>query len=241
MTPNKSNQIIQSLWIGTELTIMEKLCISSYLKNGHDFHLYSYNPIESLPKGAMLLDANTIISADKLFLDSRGGVASFADWFRYKLLYQRGGWWVDMDTVCLKSFDFPDHYCFATEFAPEGTILNIGFIKAQKKSDFLQECIEHIEKQDFSRVKWGSFGSILLRSVLEQYDSKKYIYPPSTFCPISWTMTERLIFPQEMEFKYSTYAVHLWNEIWRLKQLDKNADYPVNCIYENLKRKYMNN
>lgn len=37
-----------------------------------------------------------------------------SDYFRYSLLYQRGGWWVDMDTVMLKSFDFNQPHIMTT-------------------------------------------------------------------------------------------------------------------------------
>lgn len=36
---------------------------------------------------------------------SSGSLAVFADWFRYRLLAERGGLWVDTDVVCLRPFD----------------------------------------------------------------------------------------------------------------------------------------
>ena len=43
--------IIQSLWIGKELSVLEQLCICSFLKNGHNFHLYTYEKINNVPDG----------------------------------------------------------------------------------------------------------------------------------------------------------------------------------------------
>jgi hypothetical protein len=37
----------------------------------------------------------------------------------------------------------------------------------------------------------------------------------------------------------NSYAVHLWNEIWRQNSLDKDAQYSKNCLYERLKAKYL--
>jgi len=37
----------------------------------------------------------------------------------------------------------------------------------------------------------------------------------------------------------STYAIHLWNEMWRAAGQDKNARYHENCLYGQLKRKYL--
>ena len=33
-----------------------------------------------------------------------GSYAGFANFFRYELLRKRGGWWVDLDTICLRPF-----------------------------------------------------------------------------------------------------------------------------------------
>jgi len=107
--------IIQSLWIGQGITNNERLCMRSFLHHGHSFHLYVYEPITGIPAGVEIRDANEIIPAEKVFRDLRGTYASFADWFRLKLLYQRGGWWVDTDVVCLQPFDETDDYCFSSE------------------------------------------------------------------------------------------------------------------------------
>ena len=41
---------IQSLWIGNTLSNVEKLCINSYIKNGHEFDLYTYGEIDNIPE-----------------------------------------------------------------------------------------------------------------------------------------------------------------------------------------------
>lgn len=81
---DKSNKIIQSFWYGTELTQIEQLCIKSFLAHGHDFHLYSFNDLIGVPNGCIIKGANQIVSESKVFLDSRGIIASFSDYFRYK-------------------------------------------------------------------------------------------------------------------------------------------------------------
>ena len=41
------NPPIQSLWIGGKLSLMEQLTINSFINNGHEFHLYVYDEIET--------------------------------------------------------------------------------------------------------------------------------------------------------------------------------------------------
>lgn len=49
--------VIQSLWIGGSLSVMEQLCITSFLKNGHPFHLYTYEDVKNIPDGTIVKDA----------------------------------------------------------------------------------------------------------------------------------------------------------------------------------------
>ncbi|HET7290318.1 MAG TPA: hypothetical protein VFJ67_07775, partial [Thermodesulfobacteriota bacterium] len=56
--------VIQSMWIGSELSVMEQLSIISFLSNGHSYHLYTYNEVKNVPEGVTLKDANGIITPD---------------------------------------------------------------------------------------------------------------------------------------------------------------------------------
>ena len=97
--------IIQSLWIGDRLSTMEKLCISSFLQNVNDFHLYTYDKVKGVPEGTVIKDANEIVPSDMIFkYKEHNSYAGFSNIFRYKLLFDKGGYWVDTDNVCLKPF-----------------------------------------------------------------------------------------------------------------------------------------
>lgn len=239
---NSSNQIIQSLWIGDELSPMEQLCIQSFIQNEHEFHLYVYNDIQNAPGEVVKMDANKIIPVEKIFRDNRGGVSSFSDWFRYQLLYDKGGWWVDMDAVCLKYFDFEPEYCFSTEkphYPHKQALLNNGFIKSPPKADYLAEILNYIHSIDHSEIMWGELGPRLLRAVLKYYECDKYLKPPETFCPVNWDEINQLTIPgQELIDVKDSYAIHLWNEMWRVNHLDKNVKYHPESLYEKLKNRY---
>lgn len=105
--------VIQSLWIGESLSVMEQLSITSFLSNGHEFHLYAYDDVKNVPEGTVLKDASEIISPDKIFkYKDHDSYAGFANLFRYTLLLERGQWWVDTDVVCLSPLDFKQRYVF---------------------------------------------------------------------------------------------------------------------------------
>ena len=40
-------------------------------------------------------------------------------------------------------------------------------------------------------------------------------------------------------FDANTHAIHLWNELWRRSNQDKDARYPAGCLYEQLKERYL--
>ena len=66
------NKIIQGLWIGTELSNLERLSIKSFIDNGHTYHLYVYNKIKNVPKRAIIMDANEIINKSEIFTYRNG-------------------------------------------------------------------------------------------------------------------------------------------------------------------------
>jgi len=237
-----SNKVIQSLWIGNQLSNMERLCIESYLQNGHEFHLYTFaDNLSNIPEKTEVYDGNEIIPKDRIFTDSINSFASFSDWFRYRLLFERGGWWVDMDTICIKPFNFRSTYCFATEEIVDGnTLIANCYIKAPRKADFLGECLQYIDKflEENRTVPWGAFGPHFLTTVLSTYDCKRFIKETQVFCPIHWSDIHKFISKQEIAFHDSTFAIHLWNEIWRRGNLDKNAVYHPDSIYEMFKIRY---
>src|SRR5271166_6060478 len=112
--------VIQTLWVNGALSVMERLSLNSFLKHGHEVHLYTYGPVGQVPKGVVLRDGNEVILEKDLFL-VKGGYSTFSDFFRWKLIRERGGWWCDTDTICLKRFDFPGDYVFVGGLGAPGS------------------------------------------------------------------------------------------------------------------------
>lgn len=235
------NKIIQSMWIPDHFSNNELLGMKSYLFQGHSFHLYAYSMnIKNLPANITLKDANEIIPYTKIFKDIFGSYSAFADWFRFKLLYEKGGWWVDLDTVCVQPLDIADKYCFSTEADTEGNyLLNPTCIKCPAGSPFLKECLDFIEKRGQKNIGFGEFGLKLYRRIMAHYEFMAFAPPPVAFCPIPWFELYRFISLDDYKPSPATYTIHLWNDMWRRGCLNKNAAYHSQSIYERLKRKYL--
>src|SRR5690606_11933608 len=138
------------------------------------FELFVYNKTINVPNGVIIRDANEIISHKKIFLDSRGSYASFADWFRFKMLFELGGWWSDLDSICVKHIDVDKEYCFSTEQYIDYQKINCGNIKAPKDSEFLDECLFEIRRLIMARdYTWGKYGLNMMDKVLSNYENNE--------------------------------------------------------------------
>lgn len=236
-----STPVIQTLWIGPQLSKMEQLSIASFLHHGHDVHLYAYKRPSGVPHGTTLRDANEILPASAVFTySSNGSYAGFANFFRYKLLLDRGGWWVDTDLVCTSPFDFEEDYVFSSEVNRDVTVPNVGALKVPAHSPVMEYAWDFCQRTDTTQLQWGQSGPALIRAAIEANGLQANVQAPEVFCPIGWYEWERLIEPNDShEFPTATRAVHLWNELWRRSDTSKDADYPPSSLYETLKRRYL--
>jgi hypothetical protein len=232
---------VQSLWIGPSLSTLERLTIASFLANGHGFHLYAYDHIAGVPAGTEVMDAGRILPRSGVFRYSgNGSVAGFSNFFRYRLLLERGGWWVDLDTVCLQPLHFESEYVFSSEVVNGVAVIDAAAIHAPPGSPWAQYAWRVCESKDVTRLVWGETGPRLLAEAVAHCGLLDYVRPPETFCPIGYADWESASDPQAFrEFGPEVFAVHLWNEMWRRSGKDKDANYPAGCLWERLKSRYL--
>ncbi len=229
---------VQALWIGPRLSNMERLCIESFLQNGHPFHLYVYEDVAGVPDGTEVRDGNQILPASRIFqYYEHASYAGFANFFRYKLLLERGGWYTDTDVVCLRPFDFESDYVFSAQGICTPRMVNCGVIKAPPGSDIMALAWNACESMDTSTLRWGVSGPALMHRLVEECALERFVQPPEVFSPIDYPEWERAIEPTAAADP-SGNGVHLWNEMWRRGGRDKDAVYPADCLYEKLKRRY---
>jgi mannosyltransferase OCH1-like enzyme len=235
------NTIIQGLWIGPELSVMERMSIASFLANGHEYHLYVYDDVKHIPEGVLVCDANEILPSSMIFQYKHSkSYAGFANFFRYQLLLNKGGWWVDTDVVCLKPFSFADEHVFASEEHKGKRIANNGIIKAPVASPLMAYVCEICRSKDPQQLVWGETGPRLLDEAIRRFSLEKYTRPYQVFCPLGFEEWAKVLDPGANHvMDEAAYAVHLWNEMWRRENRDKNEQYHPDCLYEQLKRKYL--
>src|SRR5262245_49151745 len=176
-------EVVQSLWIGSRLSSMEQRCICSFLRQGHPFHLFAYQPIENVPPGAELKPADEILPRSEIFTYRRGrgkgNPSAFSNVFRYKLLHRRGGWWSDLDLVCLKRLEFTaDHVFGCQRRLDREPTANVALFRAPAGSPLLAQCDERARTVDKSKARWGELGPGLMRAAMREANVPLELLPP---------------------------------------------------------------
>jgi hypothetical protein len=229
--------LIQTLWIGPRLSTMERLSIQSFLRHGHQVHLYTYGEVDGVPAGTVLRDGREILPAERIFVyREQNSVSGFSNFFRYKLLLERGGWWVDTDMICLRPFAFEGEHVFGSELSKGVPHVNRGAITAPPGSEAMAFAWESCNSKDPRSLRWGETGPKLMLEVVERFALQHAVQPPDVFCPIPYTEWHRLLDPHPPALPAASVAIHLWNEMWRRSGVDKDAEFEGGCLYEQLKR-----
>ena len=171
--------------------------INSFLNVNYEYNLYTYKYFKNIPDGCIIKDANEIIPFEEFYLGSRNDYASFADYFRIKMIEKVDTAWTDTDNFYLSD-----------EFDGNGTVLLIhenriqnGFFyisndeESLKFKKLLIECYNNVDKilytdseelkkakMDVSKynikkdklknAKWGFGGSCLFTSSFNNVDLK---------------------------------------------------------------------
>lgn len=102
MADSHAADSVYSFHGGPPLNVWERCSLQSFADHGHDIVLFSYDQLD-VPRGVRLESAADIVSLeerDKFFSLAPGAYSQFSDLFRYQLLLQHGGWWIDTDVLC---------------------------------------------------------------------------------------------------------------------------------------------
>ena len=246
--------IIQSLWIGAAFSKLEQLSVKSFLDNGHEYHLYVYDPVENVPAGAIIKDGNEIMDKSEIFRYKNGSIAAFANLFRYTLLYKRGGIWAATDCICVRPFRIEQDIAIASEPTSNYTnkMINCTLLKLGKDSKEAEEGVriqyEHKPQILAGTITWASGNKTataivgkfkLTDSILPwkainacYYNHFKSLIDPRAHSEIKGLIRRPADIPPEM------ICIHMFNEMFRRNGIDKNLTYNSDSLFEYFKRKH---
>lgn len=237
--------IVQGFWFGRRLPTIQELSLRSFVAHGHEYHLYAYESIENVPAGVQVRDASTILPRESVFEYQqgfgRGSTSAFSNQFRYKLLFEHGGWWVDTDVVCLRPFDHGGPFVFAAERAPDGNVATAScVIRAPARHPLFAYCLEVIDGVDRATLEWGEIGPRLLHDAVLKYGLMEHREPVHVFNPIDYGNVHQLLTPHfDEQLIAGSFGVHLWNQKWKAHLLDGAYPGPASSLYARLWRRYL--
>ncbi|WP_199768139.1 MULTISPECIES: hypothetical protein [unclassified Helicobacter] len=246
-------QEIGSFWHTREgyrgIGLMELLSIKSFLDHGYKFTLYTYNlkdkiliDLCNLFDNFSIEDGNKLVPFENFFLDDRGaGIATFSDYFRYRMLDSELGKsvWVDLDMVCLNFYDFSqEEYIFSQEIDLDQTMPRVtnSLVKFPKNSSFGKQLILEAENiiNHRKRVPWAIIGPSFLAKQVKQSNLERYNWDYRKTCQISWGRAKDFI--KTHKFDRSQPFLHLYSEMWNTYMMNRNYFYKNNIYGELLEK-----
>ena len=235
-------QLISALWVGGELPEWAVLSIQSFINLGHRFQLFVYEPCPGVPDGASIRDAREILPEEAKYQDIRGSWAPFADWFRNEFLVCEGGWWTDLDVICLRD-DLPDEfpwYCLqepglvavgALAFPPRHPVMEIlraisedpatvmpwdGPDELAAKVNMRMTMPDVRERRH--HAEWGNAGPYGLTRILKHWGLMDLAAASDQLYPLHYTVWRKYL-NGDLGLQCSevsrAWGIHIWGEMLR--------------------------
>ena len=226
------NEVIQMMWTGPHLPKLQRVCLDSFIRNGHPIELYTYNGCDYNREGVTVLDATSILPHNKVFSPKvgagAGNLSTFSDLFRYTLLAKKGGWWVDTDTYCLRPFNYAREHLLTFDAQQFHWLVTTPF-KTKAGHPVIQHILNIADAIPRDKIMFNEMGSKLLNGNILQYrDMLRYTEAFEVFQPWDYRMTDSWITaPNFPPVNIATKAIHLFNEVWRRRQLNTDGDFRI--------------
>ena len=152
---------VHFLWVGSHLSLLEKLSLNSFLFHGYSCWLWVYDMhlAKEVSVGVVIKNARSIIPEKAVFQyiygnefgHGKGSYVGFSDIFRCKVLYEYECWWSDLDVTCLQPLP-SECPCF---FRTHDVLPVVGnLIKVPKRLALMKACYERVNRLVHTE-NWG--------------------------------------------------------------------------------------
>ncbi|MBN8966846.1 MAG: hypothetical protein J0G95_00055 [Rhizobiales bacterium] len=239
---------VRTFWTGPPLSLYEVLSLKSLLATGAKVVLYSYERDLTVPDGVELRDANEILSEEVLRqynADSDKGWSRHSDLFRYIMLHRFGGWYVDLDVICLR-----DHLPSAEMYvarADADTIYN-GIMKFPAGfpalTDLIAQAQTILPAADKALTEKARLviGPRLLSRVLREHGLDDRAQPRSKAYEIPFQDALAFFNPAQCGQIEARLAdsdfTHLWNGAWTTLRIPKTYGPPQGSWLDMMFRRF---
>jgi hypothetical protein len=237
--PDEAREPIHCFWSDAPLSEMSRLSLQSMIRQGHPVRLYTYDNVAALqarvPPGVMVVDAGCVVPAS-IYQHAvvHSEIRYFSDIFRYAVLHEFGGWWLDTDVVLVKPLNFATEHVFSTQWSgvENGHVCVGDVMRAPKGSLHMANLYALSLQRLFSerRVESGAVGPLLLSEyLLLAGDDALHssILPPTTFNAIDASEVDLFTTESRSGFELLSdprvAGVHLWEKKWAERGLRFDA------------------
>ena len=237
-----------TLWIGPSIGRLERACMRSVLRHGHELTLYCYDEPAGVPEGVELRDAADVLPRDEIVRHHTGSVSLFSNRFRYELQRLGSGVWLDADVYMVASLDDARPHLFGLY---ETDVVNGAVLRLPADSPLLAELLELVEERrvpswlpwgerraarrrlratgraGLAEMPWGSAGPHALTALARRHRLLGAAAARAVFYPVHWLHADWLRDPAvrlDDVIRTQTVAVHLWNE--RIKEFKERPAAP---------------
>ncbi|WP_224328570.1 hypothetical protein, partial [Campylobacter canadensis] len=157
------------------------------------------------------------------------------------LLYKKDALWVDLDMVCLKYFNYDEKgYIFSKEIDDNPNISRVttSLLKVPKQSAFAKLLIDEAKKiiADKKIIPWGIIGPNFLAQLVKENKLEDYAIDYKESCQIPWYKAADFV-KNNISFDENRLCLHLFSEMWRTNNINKNCFYK-HGIYADLLKKH---
>jgi hypothetical protein len=247
-----------SFWEGP-VTWVERLCVASMLRHGHELTIYTYAPAELIGcnLGVAVHDAREVVTETHPAHRYRtaGRFNLFSDLFRLELQLQGKGIWVDLDCYLIRPLVPRSEYVFGLMSSKK---LNGAVLRLPPDSPMICDFMKAITA-DPLRLPWASFGRWFRREVeilmgrsqphpslvggsigpraltyfVKKHNILKYAMPREAYYPVANREVPLLVNPDPSglgaKLTAQTVLVHLWRG--KMKRLGLLAQLPPATSY----------
>jgi hypothetical protein len=229
----------QTFWHGGPLSPYELTCLRSFIDWGHAVDLYTYDADLVVPAGVRVCDAGELIARDQVFVYQaegfgKGSPSAFSNFFRYSLLAEKGGWWIDTDVLCLTDRIPLDDEFFARQ---DADFVAPGTMYFKPHHPIMLRCLDQATKLG-RNVKWGDTGPRLFTRVLEECGWLDRAAAPSVCYPIHYSRALDALRPAktvdlaaQIE---SAWFLHVWNSTLVHRGVQKGCRPPKGSLLRTL-------
>ncbi|AMN45461.1 glycosyltransferase [Rhodoplanes sp. Z2-YC6860] len=234
---------VRMFWTGPPLSPYELLSLTSFVAAGAQVFVYSTNRALRVPDGVELLDVRDLLPGPVhrfYFPDGDPSPALHSDLFRYAALHRFGGWYADLDMVCLRGLPTDKVYlAWETDKEANGAIMKFP-VHSPVMAGAIEEAralMPQTERGAPASLR-GLLGPPLVTKLVHDYALDHVLRPASSAYPIGILDTPAMFDPMRCDELNEQAArsdfVHLWNEYGRRVRIPKDLGPPKGSFLDGL-------